>query len=145
MLRGGGRARGNIEGASMAHLARKRQAAAYRGRRTNSRARARRGAIALFAELRRGEASLYYGMRNRRTVASHMPLDDCRVSDVFAYLLIRPRDDSILRITNNLIVPDAPWRGNNSNSMLTVLQPLGCSMENTGAWERITDSPRRTR
>jgi hypothetical protein len=40
----------------MARLARKRQAAAYRGRRTNSRAGARR----LFAELRRGEASLYY-------------------------------------------------------------------------------------
>jgi len=39
MLRGGGRARGNTEGAPMA---RKRQAAAYRGRRTNSRAGARR-------------------------------------------------------------------------------------------------------
>ena len=44
--------------------------------------------------------------------------------------------------TNNLIVVHS---ANNSNSMLTALQPLGCSMENMGAWERITDSPRRTR
>lgn len=44
--------------------------------------------------------------------------------------------------TDNLIVV---YSANNNNSMLTALQPLDRSMENMGAWERITDSPRRTR
>lgn len=44
--------------------------------------------------------------------------------------------------TDNLIVV---YSANNNNSMLTALQPLDRSMENMETWERITDSPRKTR